>query len=55
VNVALSLRREPREISSSVIEPMEEAISRVSGIDELSARFNEADGTITVRSSRAQA
>ena len=50
VNVALSLPgASPDEISSSVIEPMEEAISGVSGIDEISARINEGGGTITVR------
>ena len=50
VNVALSLPgASPDEISSSVIEPMEEAISGVSGIDEISARINEGGGNITVR------
>ena len=50
VNVTLALPgASPDEISSSVIEPMEEAISGVSGIDELSARINEGGGTITVR------
>src|SRR3982074_1769139 len=50
VNVALALPgASPDEISSSGIEPMEEAISGVSGIDELSARINEGGGTITVR------
>ena len=50
VNVSLALPgASPDEISSSVIEPMEEAISGVSGIDELSARINEGGGTITVR------
>src|SRR5689334_9290829 len=50
VNVALALPgASPDEISSSVIEPMEEAISGVAGIDELSARINEGGGTITVR------
>src|SRR5438552_16035982 len=39
----------PDEISSSVIEPMEEAISGVSGIDEISARISEGGGNITVR------
>src|SRR6188472_2857978 len=39
----------PDEISSSVIEPMEEAISGVSGIDEISARISEGRGNITVR------
>src|SRR5438552_9631740 len=37
------------EISSSVIEPMEEAISGVSGIDEISARISEGKGNVTVR------
>src|SRR5216117_2989745 len=39
----------PDEISSSVIEPMEEAISGVSGIDDISARISEGKGNITVR------
>src|SRR5690349_401828 len=50
VNVALALPgASPDEVSSSVIEPMEEAISGVSGIDELSARISEGGGQITVR------
>ncbi len=50
VNVALSLPgASPDEFSTSVIEPMEEAISGVSGIDELSARISEGGGQITVR------
>src|SRR5919201_950687 len=50
VNVSLALPgASPDEISSSVIEPMEEAISGVSGIDEISARINEGRGNITVR------
>ena len=50
VNVSLSLPgASPDEISSSVIEPMEEAISGVSGIDEISARISEGSGSITVR------
>ncbi|MEP7117255.1 MAG: efflux RND transporter permease subunit [Acidobacteriota bacterium] len=50
VNVSLSLPgASPDEISSSVIEPMEEAISGVAGIDEVSARINEGRGNITVR------
>ena len=39
----------PDEMSSSVIEPMEQAISGVSGIDEISARIAEGRGQITVR------
>src|SRR6058998_2687451 len=50
VNVRLALPgASPDEISSSVIEPMEEAISGVSGIDEMSARISEGGGSITVR------
>ena len=50
VNVNLSLPgASPDEISSSVIEPMEQSISGVSGIDEISARISEGKGSITVR------
>src|SRR5260221_11460478 len=50
VSVRLALPgASPDEISSSVIEPMEEAISGVSGIDEMSARISEGGGSITVR------
>src|SRR6476620_732890 len=50
VNVRLSLPgASPDEISSSVIEPMEEAISGVAGIDEISARISEGKGNVTVR------
>src|SRR5688572_12598947 len=37
------------ESSPSVVEPMEEAISGVSGIDEIQARIAEGRGQITVR------
>ena len=50
VSVALTLPgASPDELSTSVIEPMEEAISGVSGIDEISARIAEGRGQITVR------
>src|SRR5207302_4875467 len=50
VNVGLSLPgASPDEISSSVVEPMEQAISGVSGIDEISARISEGRANITVR------
>src|SRR5919204_2205443 len=50
VNVRLNLPgASPDEISSSVIEPMEESISGVSGIDEMSARISEGGGNITIR------
>src|SRR3978361_210855 len=50
VSVSLSLPgASPDEISTSVVEPMEEAISGVAGIDEISARIPEGRGTVTVR------
>jgi HAE1 family hydrophobic/amphiphilic exporter-1 len=39
----------PDEMSTTVIEPMEQAISGVSGIDEIQARISEGRGQITVR------
>ena len=39
----------PDEMSTSVVEPMEEAISGVSGIDEIQARISEGKAFITVR------
>src|SRR5881394_1202283 len=50
VNVTLSLPgASPDEMSSSVVEPMEEAISGVSGIDEIQARISEGTAWVTVR------
>src|SRR6476620_1630004 len=50
VSVALTLPgASPDELSSSVVEPMEEAISGVSGIDEMQARMAEGRAQITVR------
>jgi HAE1 family hydrophobic/amphiphilic exporter-1 len=50
VSVALTLPgASPAEISTSVVEPMEEAISGVSGIDEIQARISEGKAQITVR------
>src|SRR4051812_8012694 len=50
VSVMLTLPgASPDEISTTVIEPMEEAISGVSGIDEIQARISEGRGQITVR------
>jgi HAE1 family hydrophobic/amphiphilic exporter-1 len=50
VNVTLLLPgASPDEMSSSVVEPMEEAISGVSGIDEIQARIAEGRATLTVR------
>jgi HAE1 family hydrophobic/amphiphilic exporter-1 len=39
----------PDEMSTTVVEPMEQAISGVSGIDELTARIAEGRANITVR------
>jgi HAE1 family hydrophobic/amphiphilic exporter-1 len=50
VSVTLSLPgASPDEMSSTVVEPMEQAISGVSGIDEMQARIAEGRGQITVR------
>jgi HAE1 family hydrophobic/amphiphilic exporter-1 len=50
VSVGLSLPgASPDEMSTSVVEPMEQAISGVSGIDEISARISEGNARIVVR------
>ena len=50
VSVVLTLPgASPDQMSTSVVEPMEEAISGVSGIDEMPARIAEGRGQITVR------
>src|SRR5260221_10457236 len=50
VNVALSLPgTSPDELTTSVVEPMEETLSGISGIDEISARTIEGSARITVR------
>ena len=50
VNIALSLPgTSPDEMATSVVEPMEETLSGVAGIDEISARINEGTATVTVR------
>ncbi len=50
VSVTLTLPgASPDEMSTTVVEPMEQAISGVSGIDEIQARIAEGRGQITVR------
>jgi HAE1 family hydrophobic/amphiphilic exporter-1 len=50
VNVRLTLPgASPDEIATSVVEPIEDAISGVAGIDEMMARITEGQGQITVR------
>ena len=50
VSVALALPgASPDEMSTSVVEPMEQAISGVSGIDEIQARISEGNARIIVR------
>src|SRR4051812_22881083 len=51
VNVSLSLPgASPDEMASSVVEPMEEALSSISGIDELtSGRITEGSANLTVK------
>src|SRR5262245_52079600 len=51
VNVALRLPgASPDEMATSVVEPLEEALSSLSGIDELTSnRITEGTANITVR------
>ena len=50
VNVALSLPgTSPDEMATAVVEPMEQTLSGVAGVDEISARMVEGSATITVR------
>jgi HAE1 family hydrophobic/amphiphilic exporter-1 len=50
VNIALQLPgASPAEMSTSVVEPMEQALSSVAGIDEMQSRINEGTATITVK------
>ena len=50
VSVSLTLPgASPDEMSTSVVEPMEQAISGVSGIDEIQARISEGNARIIVR------
>ncbi len=51
VNVSLSLPgASPDEMASSVVEPIEEAVSSISGIDELtSGRITEGSANLTVK------
>jgi HAE1 family hydrophobic/amphiphilic exporter-1 len=50
VSVVLQLPgASPDEMSTTVVEPMEQAISGVSGIDEIQARIAEGRGQVTVR------
>jgi HAE1 family hydrophobic/amphiphilic exporter-1 len=39
----------PAEMSTSVVEPIEQALSSIAGIDELTSRINEGQGMITVK------
>src|SRR5256886_1863346 len=50
VNVSLQLPgASPDEITTPVVLPFEDALSSVSGIDELSARIQEGNAQITVK------
>jgi hydrophobic/amphiphilic exporter-1 (mainly G- bacteria), HAE1 family len=39
----------PAEMSTSVVEPLKQALSSVTGIDEMQSRINEGTATITVK------
>jgi len=50
--VAVALRlpgASPEELSSSVVEPVEQALSSISGIDEMQGRITEGNARITIR------
>ena len=50
VSVSLALPgTSPDEMATSVVEPMEETLSGIAGIDEISARMIEGSANITVR------
>src|ERR1019366_6950387 len=50
VNVALTLPgASPDEIASSVVQPMEETLSSISGIDEMSASIGEGKANLTIK------
>jgi HAE1 family hydrophobic/amphiphilic exporter-1 len=50
VNIQLSMPgASPEEMSTSVVLPFEDALSSVSGIDELTARTQEGTATITIK------
>ena len=50
VNVAIQLLgASPSEMSTSVVEPIEQALSSVAGIDEMQSRINEGTANITVK------
>ena len=50
VNVALQLPgASPAEMSTSVVEPFEQALSSIAGIDEMQSRINEGTAMITLK------
>src|SRR5262249_47410818 len=50
VNVSVQLPGgDAKEITTAVIQPMEDALSGISGIDQMSASVGEGTGNITVR------
>src|SRR5262245_9700385 len=50
ISVDLSLPgASPLEMATSIAQPMEEALSGIAGIDEISARLAEGSARITVR------
>jgi len=50
VNVSVQLPgASPDEMSTAVIEPFEEAVSSIAGIDELQSRINEGSAQMTIK------
>src|ERR1041384_4610867 len=50
VSIAVQLPgANPGELSTSVVEPIEQAVSTIAGIDEMQSRIFEGNATITVK------
>jgi multidrug efflux pump subunit AcrB len=50
LNVSVQLPgASPSEMSTSVVEPFEQALSRIAGIDEMQSRINEGTAQITIK------
>src|SRR2546427_7383492 len=50
INVSVQLPgASPAEMSTSVVEPFEQALSSIAGIDEMQSRINEGNAMITLK------
>src|SRR5215475_3146880 len=50
VNVTVALKgATPEEVNTQVVLPLEEALSTISGVDELTSQANEGSGRLNVK------